>query len=361
MNFSSNRQSLAHPGGRWQRISKNFSDIRLGLTSWHASGIKEMSSEDGTYAVLDLLPPFGRGFFEFIALGDDLSVVIADALLMENHAFKLRGDEWLRFHFRVSLTNTLLFDSSRQYDLSGPFSQMLLLPEDCEHTDWFNADNPMQWVSIYCKRQTITEVLGCDPDLFEDQVKSCLSDDAATLYLEHRDLGGEFYMLVNQICKCSMPVPLKKVYIKAKVLELVSEYLSGSLPGKPQEKATLILKKYDIERINEARFILESELARDIGIADLSKQIGLNRNKLTCGFKQLFGKTVHAFHMEKRLLKAWAMLEEDDLNLSIIASEVGYAHHPSFTAAFKKHFGIGPKDVRKKLNKSRESAGYNRS
>lgn len=117
---------------------------------------------------------------------------------------------------------------------------------------------------------------------------------------------------------------------------------------KHYKKSTLVLKDHDWIMIEKAKEILESSTDQDIGILQLSKIVGLNRNKLNLGFKQLYGKTVHEYHLEQRLLKAWELLQETTLSLNVISSEVGYAHHPSFTASFKKHFGINPKDVRKK-------------
>lgn len=331
----------------WYVMDKTFSAVRNGLLSKSEGYAKETQLIKDQYYSIELSPPFGEGTIDYLDAGDEISVIIVDATFLQPQTFNLTGDGWLRFHFRVSLENSILFESSEQYDLSGQFSQMLLVPKDYRHTDSMKSNSAMKWISIYCKKSTITETLQIPAELFEDQVENCLSEDSK-LYLEHRNLDKDMIPTLQNIFDCNLPAPLKKVYLKSKILNLITVYLAQCIKGNATKKSTLVLKDHDWIMIEKAKEILESSTDQDIGILQLSKIVGLNRNKLNLGFKQLYGKTVHEYHLEQRLLKAWELLQETTLSLNVISSEVGYAHHPSFTASFKKHFGINPKDVRKK-------------
>lgn len=347
MNIQSSTISIKPPEGPRFKTCNNFLEIRQYLLKNNPLGIFEKSSHNNSYATLKLDGGFGSGNLDFLSFDEDLSVIIADATFNQDQNFNLKGDEWLRFHFRLSLKNSLSFDTNEHYKISGQISQLLLLPESCDHTDSFMAFDQMQWVSIYCLRSTITERYQIDPAILGNEIRDCLSNDAQ-LYVEHRDLGNNALSILRKIFSCNLPRGLKKIYLKAKVLELLTDYLADSLSGVHTAKNVVSLKSYDIARITEAKRLLESELTEEMGIQKLSKLVGLNRTKLTAGFKHLFKKTPHEFHTEQRLKKAWDLLEQEDCSVALIANEVGYSHHPSFTTAFKKHFGTSPKDVRKK-------------
>jgi len=330
----------------WFVLDKTFSAVRAGIVSKSQGYAKETLLIKDQYYSIELSAPFGRGTIDYLNVGDDISVIIADATFFQAQTFNLTGDGWLRFHFRVSLENSILLEDSEQYDLSGQFSQMLLVPENYRHTDSMKSNSAMKWISIYCKKSTITETLQIPATLFEEQIENCLSQESK-LYLEHRNLDKDMVPTLKNIFDCELPAPLKIIYLKSKILNLITVYLSQCIKGNPIKKNTLVLKNQDWIMIERAKDVLDKSTSVDIGILQLSKMIGLNRNKLNLGFKQLYGKTVHEYHLEQRLLKAWDLLQETTLSLNVISSEVGYAHHPSFTASFKKHFGINPKDVRK--------------
>jgi AraC family transcriptional regulator, transcriptional activator of the genes for pyochelin and ferripyochelin receptors len=74
--------------------------------------------------------------------------------------------------------------------------------------------------------------------------------------------------------------------------------------------------------------------------------VGLNRTKLTVGFKAVFGAPVNAYWRDKRLSAARDLLRAQDLPVSTVALRVGYAELSSFTRAFTAKFGFPPKALR---------------
>jgi|TARA_R100000049_G_C1957100_1_gene115704 AraC-like DNA-binding protein len=84
-------------------------------------------------------------------------------------------------------------------------------------------------------------------------------------------------------------------------------------------------------------------------IRQLSKDWGLNRNKLHCGFKHLFGRSITQFAVKQRIERAKQLLRETDARVSDIAEEVGYSEPTNFTSSFKMHVGETPLRYRKRL------------
>ena len=60
----------------------------------------------------------------------------------------------------------------------------------------------------------------------------------------------------------------------------------------------------------------------------------------------MFGTSVHAYIIDQRLEKAASLLLESNLNVSQVAALVGYSKPSNFAAAFKKKYGVIPKNYK---------------
>lgn len=60
----------------------------------------------------------------------------------------------------------------------------------------------------------------------------------------------------------------------------------------------------------------------------------------------MFGMSVHAYVIDQRLEKAAGLLLESNLNVSQVAALVGYSKPSNFAAAFKKKYGVIPKNYK---------------
>ena len=65
------------------------------------------------------------------------------------------------------------------------------------------------------------------------------------------------------------------------------------------------------------------------------------------GFKEFYGVPVYTFLLNYKLDYAKKLLEENQLNVSEIALQIGYTNSSHFIAAFKKKFNITPKQFTK--------------
>ena len=79
-------------------------------------------------------------------------------------------------------------------------------------------------------------------------------------------------------------------------------------------------------------------------IPDLARMYGMSVSKLTRMFRQQYGIPLHAYIIECRLSESARLLAQGDMTVGEVAEKVGYAKGSQFSAAFKKRFGISPKD-----------------
>lgn len=136
-------------------------------------------------------------------------------------------------------------------------------------------------------------------------------------------------------------------YRLAKCIEFVCETIRQARNG---ELAPLSadgqLSPADTRRMMAARQLIEDRAGEKLTLDYIARSCGLNRSKLTRGFKELFDCTVAEAIAERRLETARRMLLTTDLPVSSIGYVSGYQNNASFTRAFGRRFGRTPSDLR---------------
>ncbi len=94
--------------------------------------------------------------------------------------------------------------------------------------------------------------------------------------------------------------------------------------------------------VTRLRQWLESGEADTLSIAQMARQLGTNAVDLQRGFQQLYGSSIAAQLRTLRLERARQALLRQRVPVDVAATIAGYAHTSSFSAAFKRQFGIPP-------------------
>ena len=85
---------------------------------------------------------------------------------------------------------------------------------------------------------------------------------------------------------------------------------------------------------------------RGINVTDIADYIGISRTYLNHVFQKELGVSSQKFLMDFRLHKAASLLISSDLPVTEVSAEVGYDDSLAFSKAFKKKFGLSPKNYR---------------
>lgn len=146
---------------------------------------------------------------------------------------------------------------------------------------------------------------------------------------------------------CTMSGEAQTVYRAAKSIELFCETVrllgEGQLIPLASEGQ---LSAADTRRVIVARRIIDERWAEKLTLDAIARSCGLNRAKLTRGFRQMFDCTIAEAISEKRLQEARHMLRTTDMPVSSIGYETGYLNNASFTRAFGRRFGAPPSNFR---------------
>ena len=147
---------------------------------------------------------------------------------------------------------------------------------------------------------------------------------------------------------CAMPAAAAVPYRLAKSIELLCEILSSFAAGNVLAATSSSLSFADCRRIAAARQLIEDRWDKPISLSELARHSGMNRSKLSRGFRDLYGCSVSQAVAERRLTEAQRQLVATDLPVGLIGYRSGYQNNASFSRAFCRRFGVPPSNYRSK-------------
>lgn len=136
----------------------------------------------------------------------------------------------------------------------------------------------------------------------------------------------------------------RRLYLQAKVLELLAMHLDWLAEAPPPPAEVSGLKPETIAALHQVKAILTTELEHPPSTAELAQQMGLSDRTLQRGFQALFGTTIVGYSVQQRLNYAEHLLRQGDRTVAEVARLVGYGHLGYFATVFKQRFGMMPSE-----------------
>lgn len=194
----------------------------------------------------------------------------------------------------------------------------------------------------------LNDLLRDDSDGESAEVLRELTDNPGSLLRSFRVTPQIRQLVSNAFNNTQLIGPLRRLYMEGVSLQILALILdqrqSAPLTGRPAAIKAMAHKHV----IDEAAEYLLSDLSAPPSIAQLSRRTGLNTRKLNAGFKECFGYSVFDLLCERRLMAAKDLLmERPDFPLKLLAHKVGYSHANNFIAAFKRKYGMPPREYAK--------------
>jgi AraC-like DNA-binding protein len=169
------------------------------------------------------------------------------------------------------------------------------------------------------------------------EVRAAIAGGAATA---RRPLTPAARLAIESIRRCPFFGPVRQWALAARAHDLLVEFLSKA-PGASASAAPLPPGVDGL--IREAARLLEADLANPPSLPDLARRAGLSETSLKRGFHRVYGQTVFGHLRIQRMQRARALLESGDYTVLEAASRVGYSNPSNFSAAFRREFGLNPK------------------
>ncbi|WP_316737033.1 AraC family transcriptional regulator [Pedobacter aquatilis] len=252
-----------------------------------------------------------------------------------NRLIAIRKSEFVLKDISGSIGFVFCLDGSLKYQNEEHFSNQALMKN--EHIV-FNHDLDNLLFSINGKAEYI--VLRFTKDYYHNLTGANFSDDVEAF--SSLNPFPEVTSILMDLFDDKINPRIEKLHLKAKIYQLLILFINKSKP-----KQSFSMKRDDVDKILNAKQLIEANFRIPFSLIELSRKVGINDYKLKKGFREIIGNTVFGYLYEIRMEKAYELLSKEFKSVGEVAFLVGYKNPQHFTAAFKKKFSILPGNLNK--------------
>ncbi|MHA6723895.1 helix-turn-helix transcriptional regulator [Sphingomonas sp. RS2018] len=167
------------------------------------------------------------------------------------------------------------------------------------------------------------------------------------------DVAGTWHLpsavrsIALAIRDCAMPAAACETLRLAKSIELFCATFAGLDEGAlVPVGGTRALSASDASRIVAAQRMIDERWHEKLTLEAIARACGINRGKLTRGFRAMFDRSIADAIADRRLGGARVMLLSTNLPVASVGYACGYLNNASFTRAFSRRFGVAPTRLR---------------
>jgi AraC-like DNA-binding protein len=294
----------------------------------------------------NLSPGRGRGHFEWMQMGDDMYVVAGDLAYRDLHVELARGSGLIQVYFHLSGDLTMEANGQQRLHLNRPKFLIYTQPGgvDVRKSIAPNTPERWRWVAISLRPKFLVDNFFGSGAAVPPQLRALVSGFSSGLQHRQSFLSIRMFELAKRLVDHSYSGRLALIHTEALALELLCTAVAeldgtpSSLNGKYGER--------ELRCLNNARELLTTQLASALTIREVARAAGMNETTLKRGFREMFGETMFDYSVRCRMQQAMLLLREKRMPVARVAEAVGYSHQTSFTNAFRRHYGVCPKDTR---------------
>lgn len=291
-----------------------------------------------TGAHLRVDPAQGTGSWEFLRIRSDLFMAGTDAIYDEARHEEVLGEG--NFEFYAKLSGKVRIDVPRggSFEVTGPTLVFVRQARGTTMRETLHAHTREICASVHCRPEYLLSLLDAKRQRALQAMVATGQDNP--LVLRQFPLSPALAVCVRHLLSCPFEGALRLLYHEAKVLELICHALDACSdePHKFEELPCTT----DV-RLDRARSLLTAPSERIPSVRELARVVGLSESKLKRDFTAAFGKSIFEYALERRMGAAMDMLRSGSVPIGDIAAAVGYRHHTSFTAAFRRFYGFTPR------------------
>lgn len=155
-------------------------------------------------------------------------------------------------------------------------------------------------------------------------------------------LSYAYFRPIFDMYDCPLDGSLGNMMMEGTLQQFVAMQLSRFTDLAPQNEK---INRRDREIILSVKEYLHATFEQNHSLIELSKQFGINQNKLKKIFRELIGVPVIEYLYNLKMEHAKTMLYDQGMYVSEVAPIVGYKNANHFATAFKRKFGINPSKV----------------
>lgn len=185
--------------------------------------------------------------------------------------------------------------------------------------------------SIVIQRELLPDLLGPDARFPTAHVQSLFRTQLLQRLLVRSLRNGE---------------PREAMAVEEAALKVLRKVLRGDAPASsaaPRQPSHRARRSY----AEDAKALLQQRFRERLQLDDIARSLYVSPYHLCRLFREETGVPIHSYLNRLRLREALEPIAEGKADLSGLAAGLGFSSHSHFTAAFRKEFGMPPREVKK--------------
>ncbi|NDJ18855.1 helix-turn-helix transcriptional regulator [Myxacorys almedinensis] len=299
----------------------------------------------------------GTGYTIGCTLRDGLDLKLRDYELQENVKWKdiespVKSTQMLSF-FVAGNINTVLHGLTNEVSENAGGNYFASTSGLKETEEWFGGQRYVRVKVMFETDRLFGNLGGAELAQLPPKLRQIIETGTIKPHYRQGVNTPAIQAVLQQILHCPYQDLMKRMYLESRAQDLIVLQFT-QFAELNTATAQPFLKPDDIDRIHQARDILICHLDQPPSLLELARQVKLNDCKLKQGFRQIFGTTVFGYFRDYRMERSRQLLQNQEMTISGVAAEIGYASTTSFADAFKRKFGISPKAYQLTHRKGRQ-------
>lgn len=292
-----------------------------------------------------IIPPNeGEGSWEFTQIGDDVYVVVANFAYKNPRMELVPGDGMVQFYFKLSGDLTIAVSQAEPLHLNRPSLLVYFQPPEIDMREWTAPSVRERSVVVNVRPEYLAGHFVASLADSPPQLGAVVSAAPGQFQYCHLPLSSRMFELASKLIDNPYKGALALIHTEAITLELLCAAVAEFSSARPTP--TRQYSEHDLHCLYAARAFLSRQLSTLPTVRQVARAVGMSETSLKRGFKALFGETMFDFSLRCRMQHALKLLREQHLPAAQVAEAVGYSHQSSFATAFRRQFGLCPKDAR---------------
>lgn len=256
------------------------------------------------------------------------------------------GDDWLKFHFQLRGAAQYAVPGEPQLVVEDLTAALVLHGGGITKTSCISA-KPGFAVTVLCRPGVLSDRFGIRPASMPGPVARYLDHGDAAWFSEVGKMTPTMAMSVRALETMAFEGLMRNAYAEARGVALLCELWSQIACDVPFPALAPVVDERILLKVHRTRDHIDIFFAESLSVQRLARNVGTNETKLSQAFRTVFGMTIFEYVRSRRMEEARRLLREGNLSITEIAFEVGYEYSCNFSVAYKRHFGITPKEERR--------------
>lgn len=243
-------------------------------------------------------------------------VKMANYQLSSAGLFILYSDMWfnepVQIHTEIlgeTITSQFIFyrpQNVRKLSIQGRGRHNIRYIPSFTHSYELKPDMQYAYFLMVLSKDYYFHLINRHSSLHEDFVREIDKGGFVSFKQDDKVVTPEMLRIINELKETQKTGELRRLHTEAKIMELLVSQLEQFQEDDDDPKA--MLKNADIEKLEEARSILDARFVDPPTQKELAMAVAFNESKLRRGFKEYFGTTIYEYIVRLRMEYARQLL-----------------------------------------------------